>query len=460
MLNAFRNHFLARRVSNLMKKTLINKITFLLIGLSLPGKSYSSDINDFITQLTTHIGGSNIIKILMPPEVSNLPPEYTMHFLARAHYCHPLLTNMRNEECFLFMTKAAEHYADNFSNFLVDRRGEYNTPISLLFCSLERNWSYKRMVRVLGLIEIFQEYESLIPKVFKQIDINSLLHTVIKHHHAKTPLIEIEPFRMHFKEIFESQIPESMDEDFLKYAYVFFKVTEPEHPLLESILSKAKPLDTKVHMNQIQEALVDNPYILLENLLEGIDGWRICMDFGKQRTGEYWVDYELVEKGTIPSLLDGFRYLLETKDQPISLEYLKNLYAKATKHHQDKYNTRGFGFGVLGNNRTLAFFHEIETKYSEIAELSIGSDPTANFVLPIYMKHLDNVEDVMNGFIETYEAAISGDDKTLEDKIIASIELSHALIILHPNRDCNTRTYVTLLLNRLLMDLGVPPYGF
>jgi len=51
-------------------------------------------------------------------------------------------------------------------------------------------------------------------------------------------------------------------------------------------------------------------------------------------------------------------------------------------------------------------------------------------------------------------------EKTFEQKLLAAIELVHALEITHEHLDCNARTNIVLLLNKLLMDLKLPPALF
>jgi len=50
-------------------------------------------------------------------------------------------------------------------------------------------------------------------------------------------------------------------------------------------------------------------------MLESKDNWRLCMDYRQQRAGKVSQDYDMKEPGTISSLLDGFQYILEHREE-------------------------------------------------------------------------------------------------------------------------------------------------
>tara|TARA_R110002095_G_scaffold52792_1_gene45914 strand:+ start:661 stop:2214 length:1554 start_codon:yes stop_codon:yes gene_type:complete len=328
------------------------------------------------------------------------------------------------------------------------------SPLSSLYRAFEAPWSDEQMQQAAIITKIYSQYESPMPKTLSHQG-PSLLHVLLSKDHHSYP--ELVPVYAYFKALFDKEVPTSTDATFLVYAYIFYQFDVGQEEALSLVKSRIETLKTDMtpHLEQLEVERVENPYTLLRSFLETSDAWRLCMDFTQQRSGKYWVNYEMMEPGTIPSLLEGFNFLHKTQGKRLSVDYLQSLHDIAFQHSNAK-PSRGLKYGLPD---TTPLFILGSRKYSHISTVSYIR-AKSGFTLKMEMKPIEDLNPLLKGFIEDYYDVIEDKNASFGDKVVAANELSHALVITHPHRDGNTRTFTTLLLNKTLMDLGLPPCLF
>lgn len=114
-------------------------------------------------------------------------------------------------------------------------------------------------------------------------------------------------------------------------------------------------------------------------------------------------------------------------------------------------------FGMLAEGLTLDFMVNFAKRYGRFSYLSCISTPDG-FYIHITMDRQDPKE-AFRAIISCYEEQMTM-AQTFMEKVLASIECAHSLVMLHPHMDGNTRTFMTLALNKLLMELGLPLSSF
>jgi hypothetical protein len=312
----------------------------------------------------------------------------------------------------------------------------------------------------------------------------------------------------YYKQLFEQNVETCEDEEFLKYAYVFFQLKDPENPALQKI--RPRTIDSTECLKILAEARVEDPYKNLQNILNSDENWRLCMDFRQQRAGKTWQEYDTKEPGTISSLIEGFRYILEHREE-ISYDYINTLWKIATRHRKDNIDQRGHRFGCHFPETTLNFMLSFKERYGHVATLEYTPFNNFTFIpfifmespltpslrkfndgmeeielyyqmsqemddLPLYLKQFtektylnakQKQEEIANltknqviEFIDQFNLVNTDTESTFGQKILAANTLVQALEITHEHLDCNARTNVTLALTKLLMDLKLPPTMF
>lgn len=370
---------------------------------------------------------------------------------------HGFYQNVPDEDFQSFVQKCAQTHKNNFDKKFKFGNDLYS-PLSAIFgpqCLGRSPWNTEQINQAKIVFNIYINYEPLLPEKFTART-GSFIHTVLGHDLQTYP--EVRFFQDYYKQLFERSVASSKDKDFLKYAVVFFHMKDPNNPQL----SKIQPLrkfDTTPYIKKLTEKILKDPYQKLQTLLESNDGWRICMDFGKQRKGEFWLDYETTEQDTIPSLRDGFTHILNSKDVPISRDYIDGLWKIATQHmvFHDHYKRAG-SFAVNPEEMTLTFMLECNQKYGHVSQLGYVACGNTTFRPQMCTKHGDNVDTSIEEFVAVYNNADK--NPSFEQQVLSALELSHSMVITHENQDGHTRSYTTLLLNRTLMALGLPPMAF
>lgn len=434
---------------------------------------------------------------------------------------HGLYRDVSNDAFTAFVQKFAEKYQDQFKTQSIYKDTHY-TPLGSIFgpdC-MENPWSDKQIEQAKILFNIYKEYESAVPKARTEETKNivyfvSLLDSIL----GQDTCPRTRCFVDYYKQLFEQNVENCDDEEFLKYAYVFFQMKDPENPALQKI--RPRKVDPTEWFKILGDARVEDPYEMLKNILNSKDNWRLCMDFRQQRAGKTWEEYDAREPGTISSLIEGFHYILEHRE-PISYEYINTLWKTATKHRKDDIDQRGKRFGCHFPETTLNFMLSFKERYGHVATLEYTAFNDVTFVPFIFMKSPFSInsmqfeqelkkaerdykktqkdktcfeiqkiladyvyqmgllqyrnicdaneknrekesnwtKDEVTQFIDQFNLTNNNLEATFEQKVLAAIKLVQALEVTHEHLDVNARRNVVLTLSKLLMDLQLPPPMF
>ncbi len=352
-----------------------------------------------------------------------------------------------------YINKLASQHASNFGVVYEMSPISLFSPLSSLYREFFVPWDDEQMQQAAIITKIYSRYESPVPETLSSTG-PSLLHSFLSKDYSTYP--ELLPVRSYLQTLFGEKVPASTDEVFLTYAYIFYHF-EVGQEKASSLVKFSQTFDMTPYLERIEAERLDSPYDLLGYFLKGLDAWRLCMDFNRQRDGKNWVNYEQTEQGTIPSLLKGFDFLKRTQSERLSVDYLQRLYDVAFQHSSAT-PSRGLRYGLALSDTTLSFILD-SGKYSHVSELDLIRYGNG-FSLKMSMRGLKDLNPLLEGFIKDYYDVIENENASFKDKLVAANELSHVLVITHPHRDGNTRTFTTLLLNKTLMDLGIPPCIF
>lgn len=389
--------------------------------------------------------------------------EHTLHRLA--YY----FDGFRDISAPVFKYFAAELVEKHKDNFSVKWRG-YSPLAELMALGrpiIDKSLTDEEVECARFLFHLYIDKEPFIPSCFKGLDFSPFhvfLGTLGSGRYLNYPLLsDVMDYISERVKALKGPInlyDDTENNHFLKYAYLVYCFLKQEDVFLRLLPEHHLPsFELADKISELKQDL-DISYAQLQESLF-IDGWRLGMDFNKQRAGETWIDYERTEQGTIPSLLDGFGFIVKTKGKNIDSNYIYQLHRIATAHRDKNIShERGLGFGLSIDNSSLPFLEDFTRRYGSIVALEIypvtGGETGIQIRSNIHMLPIENIKSCIQSFIDKYYQEISKEKVTFSESIIASIELCHDLVILHPFRDGNTRTFITLLLNKLLMDKGLP----
>jgi hypothetical protein len=207
------------------------------------------------------------------------------------------------------------------------------------------------------------------------------------------------------------------------------------------------------------------------------DFWKLIIDY------EYWDknDELFFDKQESPGYLKNtstaLLYLFETINQPVTLEFIIKLHDIAYHEKTEKYlGLKTFGSsGLTDESVTLDGLKELLNKIKkrevnnfkkkylidieDITAEEIFANLTNNFWPHLFIERHSNLADVqaeINNLLIQYNESIEH-AKSEKDQLIAIATLIQALHQYHPFNDGNGRTFIFLLLNKLLIgnDLSV-----
>jgi hypothetical protein len=215
----------------------------------------------------------------------------------------------------------------------------------------------------------------------------------------------------------------------------------------------------KVGIN-FDELTLENPIAKL-NLIDRSEYWRLYVDGDKQRkqNEKGWVGYEEREPGCIEGMHKAFLHMLDNWKEPltireitaihdIALSSIKNGSDRVTKGFRGNGTSTGFQYFSLDRALSTSFVSE-NLKYGSTLKLYHN-------VAKRYFSgklHLDFFEKRIN----EYETNLVKASDSNEKKLQAIVEFSYDMLKWHPFCDGNSRTFITIILNKELMRNGFSP---
>lgn len=219
------------------------------------------------------------------------------------------------------------------------------------------------------------------------------------------------------------------------------------------------------------------------------DLWRLMIDHNKKDLGQYGFENE---PGYMAAMFNAFEWLLKTRSQRVTADYLEKLHDTAVSDvlhsadheyfEQGYHNRRGWVFGLtLGDNATHQGLLEIKELYKEQA-----LRPYKERLFTIFWQHTDKnnaplldeyghfysdrvgyiaqiralgSRDKVKKIIDDYYQEIIGAKSNL-DKLRIIVQFCRLLEIAHAFPDGNARTIGILLINKLLIQNGFAPTIF
>lgn len=435
--------------------------------------------------------------------------EHDVHVMAMG-IGHEFYTGVTLEDFEKFVRESVQTHQCQFKSTFEHNNIRYS-PLGAIFgpdC-LKKPWRGEQIKQAQILFNIYGEYEPPVPSAEIGGDTYgifhiSLLHTILGQETCSRTQYFVDYYKAYFEKNIETR---GNEEEFLKYAYAFFQMKDPQNPALQKI--HPRKIDPTQGLNSLYNQRIEDPYQNLEKLLKSKDKWRMCMDYCQQRMGKNGEDYDKKEPGTIASLLRGFDYILNNREE-ISYEYINTLWNIALQHREE-IDQRGQRFGCHFPETTLNFMLSFKERYGHVATLAFTPVKDFTFVPFIFMespltpslsKFNEKLAQAIKVYLEwsldpncpaefkkdaeqqclmlmeqykkfsakTKEQVIEFTDKfhhvnrntlsTFAQKVLAAIDLVQSLEVTHEHLDGNARTNVTLLLNKLLMDLKLPPSIF
>ncbi len=437
--------------------------------------------------------------------------EHELHAVAMG-IGHGFYHDTSNDEFKEFVQRFAEKYQIQFKSQFVCKNIHYS-PLGSIYgpdCTTDELWSDEQIEQAKTLFHIYRMYEPEVPEAkvgnAKYVVYSiSLLHAIL----GQSTCNRTQYFVNYYKDLFEQKVEACDDEEFLKYAYVFFQMKDPENPAIQKI--GPRKVEATEWFKTLAEARVEDPYEILQNILNKDDKWCLCMDFRQQRAGKSWKEYDAKEPGTISSLIDGFRYILEHRED-ISYDYVNTLWKIVSQHRKDDIDQRGYRFGCHFPETTLNFMLSFKEMYGDVATLEYTAFDDLTFIPFIFMEatpiipslrefnvtaqkieemykvcqqlvncpprlqelaqssypmvkqkqlEIDNwTKEQVVEFINQFNTTNRDPGKTFEQRVLAAIDFARALEITHEHLDCNARTNIVLVLCKLLMDLKLLPPVF
>lgn len=199
--------------------------------------------------------------------------------------------------------------------------------------------------------------------------------------------------------------------------------------------------------------------------------WRCFVDVQKQRdpSENGYGGYEEREPGSIQAIYDAFIEIKNSMDVPLSSDYILNIHRTAARPCPKQYEPGGgwagpWSVSIEGYFKSSASGH-IDFNASSISPLGLSGmlEDFANLhamaqkgVFRMHPKHPVRGHAVqMQAHIDQYEQAVLQVEPLA--KLKAIVQLCVSLERQHAFKDGNTRTCVTLLLNRELVRHGFSP---
>jgi ankyrin repeat protein len=237
--------------------------------------------------------------------------------------------------------------------------------------------------------------------------------------------------------------------------------------------------------------------------------WRIFVDgiFWHQQNG--WIGYENREPGSLQACFNGLSFIMSTLEQKIDLAYIQKIheqvckgvtgeieFTKAQRRHNKPGDVRNHsaGFIVPINRVTLKglqeFLHRVQPEsekidlsthekicaflgsvddyipprkglYSSLLQLKTSLPLSYEYYAP-HNQAEDKVELISNDIQKLCDDYYKGLDeaKDQNSKLRVIAKYIQEFELLHPFPDANGRTFVNLLLNKMLVENNFPPAIF
>lgn len=216
------------------------------------------------------------------------------------------------------------------------------------------------------------------------------------------------------------------------------------------------------HQEEIyfDELTVENPIAEL-NLIDPSEYWRIYVDGDKQRNPneQGWLGYEKREIGCIAAMHNAFLDMLQNWRQPlttdqiirihdIALSSVKSGSDKVTQGLRDSGTSTGFKYFSLDRVLSTSLSDE-NSKYGSKLKLMHG------VAKRFFIRKIDL--SFFTQRLEEYENNLNKAGNSNEKKLHAIVEFGYDMLKWHPFCDGNSRTFITIILNKELMRNGFSP---
>jgi hypothetical protein len=265
-----------------------------------------------------------------------------------------------------------------------------------------------------------------------------------------------------------------------------------------STCEELKAIDFKLYQTN------DQPHSMMDNNVDEYSKyilhhfWRFVIDKKYQCYDDpFYFDSDrpnsMGETNYLSSMANAMLLMIDTLQEPLSLDYIINLHTVAVQDIKiDKEEEMAMsigirllpevGFGYCPSNTTLAGLLEANRLYSYLANIGSAIGEYASCMNELFHK-LDNNKKIfqrvdsalmqnhecqpyltqklnrlISFYLEEIQEAIDADSETM--KITTIAEFVHCASLLHPFHDGNTRLFVFLIANKLLLQNGFPPAIF
>lgn len=240
-------------------------------------------------------------------------------------------------------------------------------------------------------------------------------------------------------------------------------ITGDIHDAIESIsdiIDKYEPTPCILDLSEIHDA---SPLKTLESLPEQ-ERWRLYIDGNKQRNPleRGWQAYEEREKNCILSMHNSFKYALSEYTKPLTVDAIITIHnialggveGNVVQGLRDRGTSTGFDY--LSLDRVMQVPPYIESKKYD-SNLWIQFDyikRSFRYTSP------ENLIKFMEDILLEYEKKLSEAGDSVEKKLDAIADLGYDMLKKHPFCDGNSRTFITIILNKELMRNGFSPCIF
>ncbi|MCS5707916.1 Fic family protein [Candidatus Berkiella cookevillensis] len=223
---------------------------------------------------------------------------------------------------------------------------------------------------------------------------------------------------------------------------------------IDEIIDKHELTPLVLDLSEIHDA---TPLKTLESLPEQ-ERWRLYIDGNKQRDPleRGWQAYEEREKNCILSMHNSFKYALSEHAKPLTVDTIMTIHDIALGGIEGDMiqglRDRGThtAFDYLSLDRVMQVPPYAETKKYD-STLGIKS----NYIKRSfeYTSPKDLINFMKNTLLE-YENKLSEAGDSIEGKLDAIVDLGYDMLKKHPFCDGNSRTFITIILNKELMRNG------
>lgn len=212
----------------------------------------------------------------------------------------------------------------------------------------------------------------------------------------------------------------------------------------------------------LTEVSVDEPILLLQSLPSN-ERWRLYIDGNKQRNPEEhgWQAYENREKNCILAMHNALDHALTDYQQPLTIDKIIKIHDIALGGVEGNVME-----GLRSSGTSTGFAHYSLDRVATVdpSDESKKYDSTMkynskNVVMNRYFQSTstEKLKTYINSEIESYERKLNEADGSIDKKLEAIVEFGYNMLKKHPFRDGNSRTFITILLNKELIRNGFSP---